>query len=108
MYIRNTSLASNIANTNKPLYDFLLNKWYFDEIYNYLLVKPAISFGRVLWKFLDEYIIDGFGPNGIASSVLNLSIRAKKIQSGYIYHYAFAMLIGLVVLITWLLLDYGI
>ena len=106
MYIRNTSLASNIANTNKPLYDFLLNKWYFDEIYNYLLVKPAISLGRVLWKFLDEYIIDGFGPNGIASSVLNLSNRAKKIQSGYIYHYAFAILIGLSLLVTFFIFKF--
>ena len=106
MYIRNTSLASNIANTNKPLYDFLLNKWYFDEIYNYLLVNPAISLGRVLWKFLDEYIIDGFGPNGIASSVLNLSNRAKKIQSGYIYHYAFAILIGLSLLVTFFIFKF--
>ena len=106
MYIKNTKLASEIAKMNKPLYEFLLNKWYFDEIYNYLLVKPAIKIGRILWKFLDEYIIDGFGPNGIASSVINLSNRARKIQSGYIYHYAFAILIGLSLLITFFIFKF--
>ena len=106
MYIKNTKLASEIAKMNKPLYEFLLNKWYFDEIYNYLLVKPAIKIGRILWKFVDEYIIDGFGPNGIASSVINLSNRARKIQSGYIYHYAFAILIGLSLLITFFIFKF--
>jgi NADH-quinone oxidoreductase subunit L len=106
MYIKNTKLASDIAKMNKPLYEFLLNKWYFDEIYNFLLVRPAIAIGRILWKFLDEYIIDGFGPNGIASLAINLSKRAKKIQSGYIYHYAFAILIGLSLLITFFIFKF--
>ena len=106
IYLRNTKIASDIVKMNKPLYEFLLNKWYFDELYNYLLVKPAIAIGRILWKFLDEYIIDGFGPNGIASSVINLSNRARKIQSGYIYHYAFAILIGLSLLITFFIIKF--
>jgi len=106
MYIKNTKLASDIAKINKPLYEFLLNKWYFDELYNFLLVKPTIAIGRILWKFLDEYIIDGFGPNGIASLAINLSNRAKKIQSGYIYHYAFAILIGLSLLITFFIFKF--
>ena len=106
MYLRNTKIASDMVKMNKPLYEFLLNKWYFDELYNYLLVKPAFAIGRILWKFLDEYIIDGFGPNGIASSVINLSNRARKIQSGYIYHYAFAILIGLSLLITFFIIKF--
>ena len=106
MYIKNTKLASDIAKMNKPLYEFLLNKWYFDELYNFLLVRPAIAIGKILWKFLDEYIIDGFGPNGIASLAINLSNRAKKIQSGYIYHYAFAILIGLSLLITFFIFKF--
>jgi NADH-quinone oxidoreductase subunit L len=106
MYIKNTKLASDIAKMNKPLYEFLLNKWYFDELYNFLLVRPAIAIGKILWKFLDEYIIDGFGPNGIASLAINLSNRAKKIQSGYIYHYAFAILIGLSLLMTFFIFKF--
>ena len=100
MYLKNTKLPNNIAQVNKPLYQFLLNKWYFDELYNLIFVKPAMAFGRFAWKLIDGYIIDGFGPNGIASTISRLSIRARQMQSGLIYHYAFAILIGLSFLIT--------
>ena len=100
MYLKNTNLPKNISEVNKPLYQFLLNKWYFDELYNSIFVKPAMAFGKFAWKLIDGYIIDGFGPNGIASSIARLSIKARQLQSGLIYHYAFAILIGLSFLIT--------
>ena len=106
IYIKNTKVASDIAKMNKPLYEFLLNKWYFDELYNNIFVKPALNLGKFLWKILDEYIIDGFGPNGIASLVINLSIRARRVQTGYIYHYAFAILIGVSLLITFFIVKF--
>ena len=77
-------------------------------MYDYLFVKSFIKFGNFFWKKGDEGTIDRFGPNGISNLVKNISSKSIIIQSGYIYHYAFAMLIGLVVLITWLLMDYGI
>ena len=101
MYLKNKSMPSNIVKLNGPLYKFLLNKWYFDELYNFIFVRPAKAIGYFLWKFFDGYIIDGFGPDGIAKSVLNLSKKAKSIQTGYIYHYAFAILIGVSLFITY-------
>ena len=101
MYLKNTKLPRAIASMNEPLYQFLPNKWYFDELYNYLFVLPAKSTGKFLWKIIDEYLIDGFGPNGIASLVLKMSQKAKTIQTGFIYHYAFSILIGLSFLITY-------
>ena len=101
MYLKNKQLPHDLAKLNGPLYNFLLNKWYFDEIYNFIFVKPARATGLFLWKQIDGYIIDGFGPDGISKLVLNLSLRAKKIQSGYIYHYAFAILIGVSIFITY-------
>ena len=89
MYLRKSNIAKNIAELNKPLHNFLLNKWYFDELYNMVLVKPAIGIGKLFWKLIDGYIIDGFGPNGLASLVSRISSRTKQIQSGFIYHYAF-------------------
>ena len=108
LFVKNKNLSNQIANVNKPLYQFLINKWYFDELYDYLFVKSFIKFGNFFWKKGDEGTIDRFGPNGISNLVKNISSKSIIIQSGYIYHYAFAMLIGLVVLITWLLMDYGI
>ena len=101
MYLKNKTLANNIAKLNEPLYQFLLNKWYFDELYDFIFVRPAKMIGNFLWKIFDGYIIDGFGPDGIAKTVLILSNRAKKIQTGYIYHYAFAILIGVSLFITY-------
>ena len=100
LFVKNKELPNQFAQLNKPLYNFLLNKWYFDELYNMVLVKPAIGIGKLFWKLIDSYIIDGFGPNGLASLVSRISSRTKQIQSGFIYHYAFAILIGLSLIIT--------
>ena len=107
-YLLIPSLPSLISNTFSPLYNLFNNKWYFDEIYDYLFVKSFVKIGIVFWKKGDENTIDRYGPNGVSKLVKNISSKSIIIQSGFIYHYAFAMLIGLVVLLTWLLMDYGI
>ena len=107
-YILNPNLPKILSKKLSPIYNLFYNKWYFDELYDYFFVKSFIKFGNFFWKKGDEGTIDRFGPNGISNLVKNISSKSIIIQSGYIYHYAFAMLIGLVVLITWLLLDYGI
>ena len=83
------------------MYRFLLNKWYFDEIYDFLFVRPAFWLGRTFWKGGDGYVIDGFGPNGVSARVMDVTRGAIRLQSGYIYHYAFAMLIGVAAFATW-------
>ncbi|MFZ1814485.1 MAG: NADH-quinone oxidoreductase subunit L [Rhizobiaceae bacterium] len=100
-YIRNTDLPKAFAQTQPGLYAFLLNKWYFDEIYDFLFVRPAKAIGRFLWKKGDGWLIDGFGPDGISARVQDITNRIVRLQSGYVYHYAFAMLIGIALLITW-------
>ena len=107
-YVLNSNLPKILSKKFSPIYNLFFNKWYFDEFYDYLFVKSFIKFGNFFWKKGDEGTIDRFGPNGISKLVRNISSKSIIIQSGYIYHYAFAMLIGLVALITWLLLDYGI
>ncbi|MBL24658.1 MAG: NADH-quinone oxidoreductase subunit L [Rhodospirillaceae bacterium] len=100
-YIRNTELPGMVATKIKPLYEFSYNKWYFDELYDRLFVKPSFVIGRHLWKSGDGAVIDGVGPDGIASTTLRFSRLASILQTGYVYHYAFAMLIGLVCLVSW-------
>ncbi|MDA1100666.1 MAG: NADH-quinone oxidoreductase subunit L [Proteobacteria bacterium] len=100
-YIRRRDIPANLAKVHAEAYRFLLNKWYFDELFELIFVRPAKWLGRMLWKTGDGRIIDGFGPDGIAASVLNLARRASALQSGYLYHYAFAMLIGVAALVTW-------
>ena len=100
-YILHPELPAQMAARRGMLYLFLYNKWYFDEIYNFLFVRPAMRLGRFLWKFGDGRIIDGLGPDGIAARVMDATRGAVKLQSGYIYTYAFAMLIGVVALATW-------
>ena len=100
-YIRDTSLPVRIAQMNWPLYQFLLNKWYFDEIYNVLFVRPAFWLGRLFWKKGDGAAIDGIGPDGVAARVLDVARGTVRLQTGYVYHYAFAMLIGVAALISW-------
>ncbi len=85
----------------RPVYLFVLNKWYFDELYDWAFVRPAHYLGRGLWKSGDGAVIDGVGPDGLAAAALSLARRAGRLQSGYLYHYAFAMLIGVVFLVTW-------
>jgi NADH-quinone oxidoreductase subunit L len=89
----------------RPLYLFLLNKWYFDELYDRIFVRPAIYLGKGLWQTGDVTLIDGIGPNGVAAAAKNLAARVARLQSGYVYHYAFAMLIGVVFLVTWYLFS---
>ncbi len=89
----------------RALYLFLLNKWYFDELYDRLFVRSAFSLGDGLWKTGDGMVIDGLGPDGISAATRELAREASKLQTGYVYHYAFAMLIGVVALITWYLVP---
>ncbi|MFK7901230.1 MAG: NADH-quinone oxidoreductase subunit L [Nitratireductor sp.] len=100
-YIKDTGMPKELARQQPALYQFLLNKWYVDEIYDFLFVRPSKWLGHFLWKKGDGWLIDGFGPNGIAARVQSISARAVKLQSGFLYHYAFAMLIGIAALITW-------
>ncbi|WP_439122908.1 NADH-quinone oxidoreductase subunit L [Marivita sp.] len=106
-YIVNPSLPKRLAENQRPLYLFLLNKWYFDEIYDFLFVKPASMVGRVLWKRGDGNVIDG-SINGIAMGFIPMLTRlAGKAQSGYIFTYAFFMVIGIAALVTWMTLSGG-
>jgi NADH-quinone oxidoreductase subunit L len=100
-YIRRPDLPVALASQNEPLYRFLLNKWYFDEIYDFLLVRPAMWLGRFLWLKGDGWLIDGFGPDGVSARVIDVTNRVVKLQTGYLYHYAFAMLIGVAALVTY-------
>jgi NADH-quinone oxidoreductase subunit L len=104
MYIRRPELPGLLAERLRPLYLFLLNKWYFDEFYDWAFVRPAHYLGRNLWKSGDGAVIDGVGPDGVAAVALNLARRASRLQTGYLYHYAFAMLIGVFLLATWYIL----
>jgi NADH-quinone oxidoreductase subunit L len=106
-YIVRPELPAQMAAKKGMLYTFLYNKWYFDEIYDFLFVRPAQAFGRFLWKKGDGFVIDGFGPDGIAARVVDVTRGAVRLQSGYMYHYAFAMLIGVVVIATWFLFAGG-
>jgi len=103
MYFFAPGLPVALSSGFQGLHRFLLNKWYFDEVYEKFLVKPAFEIGRNLWKAIDGALIDGVGPNGIAAAVRVLARRAGAIQTGYMYHYAFVMLLGAVVFITWFL-----
>ena len=102
-YIRDTSIPAKVAEQIGPVYRFLYNKWYFDELYNFLFVRPAFWLGRVFWKGGDEGIIDRFGPDGAAWVVEKGSVAARKVQSGYLTSYALIMLLGLVAAISWVL-----
>ncbi|MBX3575403.1 MAG: NADH-quinone oxidoreductase subunit L [Mesorhizobium sp.] len=104
-YIRSPETPKALAEQHRGLYAFLLNKWYFDELYDFLFVRPAMRLGTFLWKKGDGYVIDGFGPDGISARVQDVTGRVVKLQSGYLYHYAFAMLIGVAALVTWMMLG---
>jgi NADH-quinone oxidoreductase subunit L len=106
-YIRRPYMPVELANQQPLLYQFLLNKWYFDELYDLIFVRPAKWLGRFLWKVGDGYIIDGFGPDGVSARVLDVTRNVVKLQTGYLYHYAFAMLIGAAGLITWFMFSAG-
>ena len=105
LFVKNKNLPSQIASVNKPLYQFLLNKWYFDELYDVLFVRPSKNIGLFLWKFFDIKLIDGFGPDGISALIKKCSLKANKFQSGFIYQYAFVMLLGFSALLTFLIVK---
>jgi NADH-quinone oxidoreductase subunit L len=104
-YIRSPGLPSYFAKQQSGLYQFLLNKWYFDELYDFIFVRTAKWLGRFLWKRGDGTVIDGLGPNGVAARVIDTTNQVVRLQSGYLYHYAFVMLIGIAALVTWMMLG---
>ncbi len=107
MYIRRPDWPGKLAANQRPLYNFLLNKWYFDEIYDFLIVKPVFALGRFLWKRGDGDVIDG-GINGVAIGIVPMLTRlAGRAQSGYLYHYVIAMVLGIVVILTWVTMTGG-
>jgi len=103
MYMVDRTAPQRLAADFPALYRFLLNKWYFDELYDFLFVRPAFALGRLFWKGGDGVIIDGFGPDGVSARVLDVARSAVRLQTGYVYHYAFAMLLGAAALTTWYL-----
>jgi NADH-quinone oxidoreductase subunit L len=103
MYIRRPELPARLAGALPGVYRFLLNAWYFDRLYDRVFVEPAKRFGYGLWQGVDVLTIDRFGPDGVAASALTVARRAVRLQTGYLYHYAFAMLIGVAALVTWYL-----
>ena len=104
-YMMKPDLPGKLAARFQSLYKFLLNKWYFDELYDFLFVRPAHRLGRNLWKDGDGAVIDGLGPDGIAAAARYLAQKVASVQSGYVYHYAFAMLIGVAGIVTWYLVT---
>jgi len=105
LYVKNTDVLSGVKKLNEPLYNFLLNKWYFDELYEVIFVKPLKQVGLFLWKKGDQNTIDRYGPDGFSRIIKYLSNKAIKFQSGYIYDYAFVMLLGLSFLLTYLMIK---
>ena len=105
LFVKNKNLVNQIVETNKPLYIFLTKKWYFDELYDVLFVNSFKFLGKFFWKKIDVSIIDRFGPDGIANLIKSLSVKAIKFQNGFIYQYAFVMLIGFSILLTFLIIK---
>ena len=105
LFVKNKEIPNQLAETNKPIYDFLVNKWYFDELYDAIFIQPSKKISLFFWKNIDVKIIDRFGPDGISSLIKNLSLKASKFQSGFIYQYAFIMLLGFSALLTFLILN---
>jgi NADH-quinone oxidoreductase subunit L len=104
-YMFRPALPGWLAGRFAGLYTFLVNKWYFDAIYDRVFVRPANAIGLGFWKSGDGAVIDGIGPDGLAAATRQLARRAGRLQSGYVYHYAFAMLIGVAALVSWYLFQ---
>jgi NADH-quinone oxidoreductase subunit L len=100
-YMRRPDIPAALAREQGVLYRFLLNAWYFDRIYDVLFVRPTMWLGRLFWKGGDGFVIDGFGPDGVSARVLDVTRNVVRLQTGYLYHYAFAMLIGVALFVTW-------
>ena len=105
LFVKNKDMPNQFVQSNKPLYNFLVNKWYFDELYDVLFIQSSKKIGLFFWKVIDIKIIDKFGPDGFSLFIKKLSIKASKFQSGFIYQYAFMILIGFSVLLTFLILQ---
>ena len=101
VYVLAPGTAQKLAGALPALYRFLLNKWYFDELYDAIFVQPAFKIGRLFWKGGDGAIIDGLGPDGVAARVADGARFAVRLQTGYVYNYAFAMLIGVAAIVTY-------
>ena len=104
LFLKRKDIVENFINSQKPLYNFLVKKWYFDELYDLIFVRPFRSIGNFLWQRGDVKTIDAYGPDGIARVVKNLSDRASSMQSGYLYHYATILLIGLIIIVMFLII----
>ena len=105
LYIISPKILEDFKNTNMPLYKFLLNKWYIDEFYEKIFVNPTKKIGSFFWKKGDIGIIDKFGPDGISKLIKIISYKTGRLQTGFIYDYAFVMLLGLSILLTYLILK---
>ena len=99
-YVLIPDLPSKVSKKFKILYILFHNKWFFDEVYNYIFVRPTLLLGQIFWKRGDENIINKFGPDGISKQVMRVTKKIVQLQSGLIYHYAFSMIIGLTFIIT--------
>ncbi len=105
LFLKDKSILENFTKTNYPLINFLKRKWYFDELYSYIFVEPCKKLGLFFWKKIDGLTIDRFGPDGISNLIKGLSIKAVKFQNGFIYQYAFIMLIGFSLILTYLIIK---
>jgi NADH-quinone oxidoreductase subunit L len=108
MYMVDRSAPARLAAANPGLYKFLLNKWYFDELYDRLFVRPTLYVGRALWKGFDDWLVDQTLVEGLGNRVKDVTARVVKLQSGYLYHYAFVMLIGIALLLAWVIATGGL
>ncbi|RCL79890.1 MAG: NADH-quinone oxidoreductase subunit L [SAR116 cluster bacterium] len=106
-YLIIPSLPARVVSMARPIHTLFFNKWFFDELYDLLFVRASVRFGRFLWVKGDKQTIDAFGPDGLSGLVLNGSNKLSKLQSGYVYHYAFAMMIGVVMLLSWYFSGFG-
>ena len=104
LIVINKKIIKNFVSKNQTIYKFLSNKWYFDELYDFLFVEPLKKLGLLLWKKGDVNFIDQYGPDGISKLIKIISDKAVKFQSGYLYHYSFVMLIGLTLFLTILII----
>ena len=107
LYLFMPSVPKMLAETFSGAYQFLLNKWCFDELYDFLFVKPAFAFGKAFWKGGDGALIDGVGPDGVASASRVIAAQMSRLHSGYVYHYAFAMIVGVAAFVTWYMIKMG-
>ena len=104
LFVKNKEILDKLISKNYKFYNFLINKWYFDDLYNFIFVEPIKKIGLFFWKKGDVNTIDRYGPDGLSKLVKTISDKAVNFQSGYLYHYAFVMLIGFSILLTYLIL----